>query len=557
MANAELLLLLPDAPQALCAILDSAQGAVQPPIRSEIFGPQRFAQHGRSLGETHRAARARIGAATFFPRLKDNIRVLRQAHHYLGLQAATGYDISPAAEWLLDNFHLIEAQLKEIRDGLPRSYFRALPMLLDEPLAGLPRVYGVAWAFVAHTDGAFDEELLLHFLAAYQETRELNLGEMWALPTTVRVVLVENLRRLAERVATHKAAREVANLCSDRIETFSLHALEQLLALLERRGVGSVFLAQMAQRLGSRQSGNLRRVHEWLQRALPDVAAVQAQQVADQAADNLSVSNAVNSLRFIGDADWSDIIARGSLLMQRMLGTPLFAAEHAQTRDQTLHRIERLARRSGRSERVVAQTLLELMQRRRCEPGRRRACPATGCAARAALHWCARWACMNAARCCGVRPCAASCCPPTWARCWPARSAWWPGCCGATPPGRRPTLLAWTWVAGALMLFPASEAVVALINRLISESTRPQHLPRLALAQGIPAAAPGDGGHARHAHRRRIGGRAAAPSAVAPPGQPGAACAVRAAVRLGRCRIGSGPRRTTRCCSARGKASAR
>ena len=297
----------------------------------------------------------------------------------------------------------------------------------------------MAWAFVAHTDGAFDEELLLHFLAAYQETRELNLGEMWALPTTMRVVLVENLRRLAERVATHKAAREVANLCSDRIEAFSLHALEQLLALLERRGVGSVFLAQMAQRLGSRQSGNLRRVHEWLQRALPDVAAVQAQQVADQAADNLSVSNAVNSLRSIGDADWSDIIARGSLLMQRMLGTPLFAAEHAQTRDQTLHRIERLARRSGRSERVVAQTLLELMHGADAEPARAPRFPAIGCAARAAPRWCARWACMNAARCCGVRPCAGSCCPPTWARCWRARSAWWPGCCGATPPARRPT----------------------------------------------------------------------------------------------------------------------
>ena len=160
MAHGDLLRLLPDAPQALCAILDGARGAVQPPIRSEIFGPQRFAQHGRSLGETHRAARARPGAATFFPRLKDNIRTLREAHRYIGTQAATGYDISPAAEWLLDNFHLLEAQLKEIRDGLPRRYFRALPVLLDEPLAGLPRVYGVAWAFVAHTDGAFDAVLV-------------------------------------------------------------------------------------------------------------------------------------------------------------------------------------------------------------------------------------------------------------------------------------------------------------------------------------------------------------------------------------------------------------
>ena len=485
MPNAELLRLLPDAPPALGAILDGALGPVQPPIRSEIFGPQRFAQHGRSLGESHRAARTRPGGATFFPRLKDNIRVLRQAHHYLGLQAATGYDISPAAEWLLDNFHLIEAQLREIRDGLPRSYFRALPMLLDEPLAGLPRVYGVAWAFVAHTDGAFDDVLLRNFLAAYQETRELNLGEMWALPTTIRVVLVENLRRLAERVATHKAAREVANLCSDRIESFSLHGLDQLLALLQRRGVGDVFLAQMAQRLSGRHSSDLARVHAWLARALPDPAAVQVQQVADQAADNLSVSNAVNSLRAIGDADWSDIVAHSSLLMQRMLAAPLFAAEDSHTRDQTLHRIERLARRSGRSEREVAQALLQHMQ----------GAAATAPDAAVASHWlrgagrAVLWRALglDARPSLRLRAAARRLVLPAYLGTLLAGTlglvAWllWRDGPAASPDG-----VVWIGIAGALMLFPASEAVVALINRLISESTRPQSLPRLALAQGIP-----------------------------------------------------------------------
>jgi cyclic beta-1,2-glucan synthetase len=107
----------------------------------------------------------------------------------------------------------------------------------------------VARAFVAHTDGAFDDELLKCFLKAYQETRELNLSEMWALPTTLRVLLIENLRRLAERVAANKAAREIANLCCDRIETFSLDQLDDLLAELNTRGVGRVFLVQVAQRL--------------------------------------------------------------------------------------------------------------------------------------------------------------------------------------------------------------------------------------------------------------------------------------------------------------------
>ena len=324
---------------------------------------ERFAQHGRSLGETHAARYAGSGSAAFFPRLRDNILTLREAHRYIGTQATTGYDVSPAAEWLLDNFHLIEAQLREIHEGLPRRYFRNLPVLKDEPLIGLPRVYGIAWAFVAHTDSAFDEDLLVHFLGAYQQARELTLGELWALPTTLRVVLIENLRRLAERVATNKAAREIANLCCDRIETYTLEQLDALLAPLRQRGVGDVFLAQMAQRLLDRAAADDAQYHEWLQRALPDPAAVQTQQGVDQAADNLSVSNAISSLRSIGDADWSDIVARTSVLMQLMLTSPAFEAERDDTRDQILHAIERLAKRSGRSERQVAQTLLDLMHR--------------------------------------------------------------------------------------------------------------------------------------------------------------------------------------------------
>ncbi len=491
MAQREMQRLIPDASQALLEILDADRGPVQPPIRSEIFGLQRFAQHGRSLGATHRAARASGRAPNFFPRLRSNIEALREAHLYIGVQASTGYDISPAAEWLLDNFHLIEAQLKEIHDGLPRSYFRTLPLLLDEPLAGLPRVYGVAWAFVAHTDGAFDEDLLMQYLSAYQETRELNLSEMWALPTTLRVVLIENLRRLAERVATNKAAREMANLCCDHMDAYTVPVLEQLLPMLEQRGVGSVFLVQMAQRLQGRRTtgdaGYPSQIHDWLRNVLPDTAAMQTQQSADQAADNLSVSNAVTSLHAIGAADWPEIITRTSPLMQLMLTSTLFRAEQAVTRDQTLHGIERLAKRSGRRELSVAQTLLDLMH----------AGEGANSATVAASHWLSGAGCPALLRALGLHERAALIWRAVARRAtlpvylgtlflgsfslvvWLLRNH------GAEPAGAG-TNLALTLLGAALMMFPASEAVVAVINRLISESVRPQHLPRLALGEGIP-----------------------------------------------------------------------
>ena len=482
-----LLRLLPAAPQALCDMLDGARGLLAPPIRSEIFGLQRFAQHGRSLGETHQGAVVRPHAATFFPRLRSNIFALREAHRIIGDQASTGYDMSPAAEWLLDNFHLIEAQSKEIHDGLPRSYFRSLPMLITEPLAGLPRIYSVAWAFVAHTDGAFDEALLTQFLCAYQESCELRLAETWALPTTLRVVLIENLRRLAERVATTKAAREIANLLCDRRSTCTVATLDAAHALLEQRGVGAVFLTQIAQRLQDDRTAGAARysteLHAWLGKTLPDLAAVQAQQIADQAADNLSVSNALSSLRAIGDADWPDIVARTSTLMRLMLSSDLFAAEHPDTRSQTLHGIERAARRSGRSESAVAQILIELMG-------------GADASTQVASHWLRGAGRPVLAQALGL--------DERWARAWQrvTRPLTLPSYLGALLLGSiglvalmlvrqasDPSVAspeAWVTGLGALlMLWPASEAVVALINRLISESTRPQSLPRLALASGI------------------------------------------------------------------------
>ncbi len=475
--------LLPEAPEILCQLLDRARGPVQPPIRAEIFGPQRFAQHGRSLAQTHRATPSSLRTGNFFPRIKNNLVTLREAHQYIGLQASTGYDISPAAEWLLDNFHLIEAQLNEIHAGLPRSYFSTLPKLLDEPLAGLPRVYGVAWAFVAHTDGAFDATMLVQFLCAYQGVRELNLSEMWALPTTLRVVLIENLRRLAVRVATNKAAREVANRCIDQIDTLPLRTIEDLLNVLNARGLGRVFLVQMAQRLQdfgpTQATPEQLLVQDWLHTALPDLAAIQLQQAADQAADNLSMSNAITALRAIGDADWPELVAQSSPLMHLMLSSPVFAAEDTSTRDQTLHAIEALAKRSHQPEVTVARHLLGLMN------------SAADSASSATGHWLdgggrpALWTAL------GV-PANRVANWPSWrARlALPAYLAVLVGgvslVLGLLHRHSSEQAAGLTWLVLALALFPASEAVIAFIHRLISESLKPRHLPRLAFADGIP-----------------------------------------------------------------------
>lgn len=454
------------------SLLDPAQGPLLPPLRAEIFGPQRFAEHGRCLGLSHQSARVGIGGRSFFPRLRSNIDSLRASQHYIAAMAAQGREVSPAAEWLLDNFHLIDAQLKEVREGLPRDYYRALPILQEPPLAGLPRVYGVAWAFVVHTDGQFDEELLVQFLAAYQESCPLDLGEMWALPTTLRVVLIENLRRLSERLACDQSAHELADLCADRASSCSQSGLDRLLPRLQARGVAAAFLTQLSVRLREHQAPAAQRLRAWLQAT--DAGVVASAPWVAPTADNLSMGNAVGSLRAIGDADWTDIVARGSALVRLMMQSPLFRAEHALTRDRTLHGVERLARRSGRSELRVARQLLALMA----------ATPHTSQAPAAACFWLQGEGRATLLHALGLKErgrqmlraglhCAAL---PLYLGSVLAATAFLGG--ALLPAGA--SALAWLLVA-----LPASEAVIALIHRLISESVSPAQLPRLALAEGL------------------------------------------------------------------------
>src|SRR5437762_2894847 len=169
------------------------------PIRSELFSAERLEQHAESLAAAQRIApRPGIGRP-LATRLRDNERILLDAYRTIAKATQDDDPITAAAEWLVDNYHVVEAQIREIRDDLPPKFYRQLPKLADGPFAGYPRVFGIAWAFVAHTDSRFDSEMLCRFVRAHQRVQLLTIGELWAVAITLRIMLVENLRRAAKR----------------------------------------------------------------------------------------------------------------------------------------------------------------------------------------------------------------------------------------------------------------------------------------------------------------------------------------------------------------------
>jgi cyclic beta-1,2-glucan synthetase len=177
------------------------------PVREELFGIERLEQHAQSLAAAQPVTKAPPVVLSLHTRLNDNAAVLLQAYRASAEELERGGGVVPAAEWLLDNYHLVEEQIREIREDLPPGYYRQLPKLAEGPFAGYPRVFGVAWAFVAHTDSHFDPETLRRFIDAYQRVQPLTIGELWAVAITLRIVLIENLRRLTDQITAGRAAR--------------------------------------------------------------------------------------------------------------------------------------------------------------------------------------------------------------------------------------------------------------------------------------------------------------------------------------------------------------
>ena len=465
----------------------AAQHETEQPIRSELFGAQRFEEHGRSLARAQIVRPLGLGGISdrsppFFPRVEENISSLRNAYDYIALTSRSGHYVTPAAEWLLDNFHLIEAQLQQIHEGVPHRYYADLPKLVEKPLEGLPRVYGIAWAYVAHTDSVLDPVLFTAFLHAYQEINELTLGELWAFPTTLRVVLLENLRRMADRIARNKVAREVAHAAWDEADSLSVRDLEEIFSVMQRLGLVRSYLTQLWQRMPATRGDSISPLHQWTEQHCPDALAMIGEGQTAQVEANLTVGNIITTLRLIGQVDWAELIEPVSHSLQVLRRLPSYSHESELTRQQITRAMERLSQQSGRSERSVAEAVLAAARQ-----------PNNSLAARTAgYHLIGP----------GREKLEATLSPATRAvRTQPARRfnpswrlplyacAWIAGTAAALAVVAHSMqgMQGVSWLALLLMAWPASEAVAALIHRLVAESTRIQPLARLDFTGGIPA----------------------------------------------------------------------
>ena len=342
--------------------------AAADPIRSELYNFYQMENHARIVARSHKLRKGKP-RDRLLRRLDDNEKTLVEVRNLLVESIHSNQGITPAGEWLLDNFYLIEEQIVTAKKHLPKKYSEGLPYLAGNA-HGIPRVYDIALEIISHSDGRVDATGLRGFIKAYQSEKVLTLGELWAVPIMLKLAVIENLRRIAEKIALDMIDNNIADYWTEQlIETVKKDPVDLVLTIANMARsnpiLNSAFVAGFTRKLqGKGPAFGL--PLNWLEQQLakeglasPDMVWQENQR---QAADQVSVKNSIGTLRFIGSTDWRKFVEASSVVEQTLRRDPTgtYPQLDFATRDRYRHVIETIAMGSPLSEAEIAEKTIEL-----------------------------------------------------------------------------------------------------------------------------------------------------------------------------------------------------
>ncbi|MDA9922013.1 hypothetical protein N9E25_01670 [Verrucomicrobiales bacterium] len=348
-----------------------------PPLRDELFSSEQLNRHAVHLAGIHKIDPSR-GTHQLLERLDDNERVLKGAYECVSSEGLDSSQAAPASEWLLDNFHLVEEQMRATRSHLPKTYHRELPRLQSADKDGLPRVYDIALELISHADGRVDLENIGSFIAAYQTVSPLTLGEIWAIPIMLRLGLIENLRRVSEHIVRRRNDRSLARRWADKFLAVADQQTKVIRVLSELAESDPPFSPPFVEEFSTRIYGHshgLATVLSWVQHRLADqnLTREQLQRVDNQlqAADQVSIGHTIGSIRDLAAIDWRRFVESSSVVEEILRSDPagIYPTMDFATRDRYRHCVEALSRHSSEDEILIAEQAVRLATEATWEEG--------------------------------------------------------------------------------------------------------------------------------------------------------------------------------------------
>ncbi len=279
------------------------------------------------LAKSHEVSPRFMPGFPLVARLRHQETLLRAGYRHFSAAAETQLDLSSAGDWLLDNFYQVQEAIRQVREDMPAGYYRRLPKLNTPAQEYYPRIYLLARGIIEYSESHLHLDQVTRFVQAYQQLKPLKIGEIWALPTMLRLGILESLTR---------AVAYLAGLSFDLSPTRAAHPGEDSLAAVPQSGA---------------------------QRSAHGTASPQAgEEPAKRAAAEAAVANCILSLRMLATKDWKTFFESVSQVDQALRSDPanIYTRMSFETRDWYRQVVEELALATGRDEVEVAQEALAL-----------------------------------------------------------------------------------------------------------------------------------------------------------------------------------------------------
>jgi cyclic beta-1,2-glucan synthetase len=463
----------------------------------ELFGQDQLERHAVALAGLYALASEPVRGQPLLPRLDRAAAELDAAYRFLSNAPPSDGPAVGSEDWLKDNHHIVQDQVREVRQDLPRQFYYELPKLADGPYAGYPRVYLIARELIVHTAGRFDLQTLVDFAAAYQRVAPLTIGEIWAIAIMLRLALVEELRRLAADVVAARRARERARAWGQRLAASPddpAAVIEEMLRD-ERRARGSLSAAFVVEVMHWLRDQPSSVAPAWL--ALQEALHAQDDSPDEmlrlehqrQAADQLAIGNIITSMRLLSSVDWPLFFERVSLVEKILRDDPAgaYARMDFPTRDRYRHSVEELAKGAKTSEQRIAMRAVEFAREAQ------QATPQHDRAHHVGYYLISRGR-FRLERDVGYPPALRD----RFARFFYGHPVLgYLGTIALATALAVASFVAYAerhggsgvmlWIVALVVLLPLSELAISLINLVVTTQVNPRQLPKLDLRHGIPA----------------------------------------------------------------------
>lgn len=312
------------------------------------------------LGE--RPGRSASTEKNFLHRLEDLGRRLSSAHDALKAWSENQGVAASGVEWLLDNYFVIQKHLEEVQESIPGKYLDELPKIQDPGalFAGSPRVFILAGELVRMSAGVVNMDIINVLIREFQTISSLSMGEMWAFPNFLRVALLGNISRAAQRLVDRIKPIAEADEWSARLSSHQIQATEQFVA--KQPQTDPTFLLRLMSNLrAARMIQAISLLDAFLHEEGLDLEDLARTENARIALINVTMQHSITSLRSLSGLDWRSFFERHNVTEEVLRNDPFYPTMTFTSRDIYRHAVEGLAKGSNRHEMQVAQVALEMV----------------------------------------------------------------------------------------------------------------------------------------------------------------------------------------------------